>query len=192
MTARPVAVGITTRNRPQSLNACVASLAFAAALIDEVFIFDDASDPAAAVTIPAALQDRVTMLRDATAPGYIVGRNRLIRRASASFVLLLDDDTRILNRESIAEQSRKHRVPLIHPNKTFALAGGLMSYGPDTIDIHRRTAEYVDRILSGEKAADLPVQAPTKYELVINLKTAKALGLNVSNTLIGRADQLIE
>jgi GT2 family glycosyltransferase len=103
MTPRPIAVGITTRNRPQSLNACVASLAIAADLIEEVLIYDDASDPAAAVSAPAALGARVTMLRDAAAPGYIVGRNRLIRRASAPFVLLLDDDTQILDRESIAE-----------------------------------------------------------------------------------------
>jgi GT2 family glycosyltransferase len=103
MSVRPVSVGITTRNRPESLNACVASLALAADLIDEVVIFDDASEPAAAVRTPAALTGRVTILRDATAPGYIVGRNRLIQRAAAPFVLLLDDDTRILNRESIAE-----------------------------------------------------------------------------------------
>ena len=102
-TSRPLSVGITTRNRPQSLNACIASLALAADLIEDVTVFDDASEPAAAVTVPAALAGRVTILRDATAPGYIVGRNRLIRRASATFVLLLDDDTRILTRESIAE-----------------------------------------------------------------------------------------
>jgi GT2 family glycosyltransferase len=102
MTPRPVSVGITTRNRPQSLNSCVASLELAEDLIEEVLVFDDASEPAAAVAVPAALAGRVVTLRDATAPGYIVGRNRLIRRASAAFVLLLDDDTRILSRESIA------------------------------------------------------------------------------------------
>ncbi|HEX2343243.1 MAG TPA: glycosyltransferase family 2 protein [Vicinamibacterales bacterium] len=103
MSLRPVSVGITTRNRPESLNACVASLALAADLIEEVVIFDDASEPAAAVKIPTALTGRVTILRDASAPGYIVGRNRLIQRAVAPFVLLLDDDTQILSRESIAE-----------------------------------------------------------------------------------------
>jgi GT2 family glycosyltransferase len=103
MSVRPISVGITTRNRPRSLNACVASLGLAVDLIDDVVIFDDASDPAAEVTIPAALAGRVTILRDSTAPGNIVGRNRLIQRASAPFVLLLDDDARILNRESIAE-----------------------------------------------------------------------------------------
>ena len=103
MIVRPISVGITTRNRPESLNACVASLAVAADLIEDVMIFDDASEPAAVVTIPAALAGRVTIMRDAAAPGYIVGRNRLLQRAAAPLVLLLDDDTRILSRESIIE-----------------------------------------------------------------------------------------
>jgi putative ABC transport system substrate-binding protein len=76
--------------------------------------------------------------------------------------------------------------------RVWAAAGGLISYGPDFLDPFRRAAGYVDRILKGEKPADIPVQAPTKYELVINLKTAKALGLNVPNTLIGRADEVVE
>jgi putative ABC transport system substrate-binding protein len=86
----------------------------------------------------------------------------------------------------------QHRMPTVYPYRFFVEAGGLASYGPDLADLYRRTAGYVDRILKGEKPADLPVQAPTKYELAINLKTAKTLGLTVSPTLLARADEVIE
>jgi putative tryptophan/tyrosine transport system substrate-binding protein len=92
----------------------------------------------------------------------------------------------------IVALTTQHRVPAIYGLGNFAKLGGLASYGPDLVDAARRAAGYVDRILKGEKPADLPVEAPTKYELAINLKTAKALGLDVPPTLLGRADEVIE
>ena len=86
----------------------------------------------------------------------------------------------------------RHRLPAVYADRYFVDAGGLVSYGPDFIDQYRRAADYVDRILKGEKPADLPVQAPTKYDLAINLKTAKALGLDVPATVLARADEVIE
>ena len=84
------------------------------------------------------------------------------------------------------------RLPAVYPYRYYATDGGLVSYGPNTIDPHRRAAAYVDRILKGEKPADMPVQAPTKYELIINLTTAKALGITVPQSVLGRADEVIE
>jgi ABC-type uncharacterized transport system substrate-binding protein len=98
----------------------------------------------------------------------------------------------IVHRELIITQAAKHRLPAVYPLRLFVIEGGLMSYGSDPLDPHRRAAGYVDRILKGEKPADLPVQNPTKYELVINLKTAKALGLTVPETLLARADEVID
>jgi putative ABC transport system substrate-binding protein len=98
----------------------------------------------------------------------------------------------INNRELIISLAARHRLPAVYPARFFVTEGGLISYGPDTVDLNRHSAGYVDRILKGEKPADLPVQSPTKFELVINLKTAKALGLTVPPSLLSRADEIIE
>jgi putative ABC transport system substrate-binding protein len=94
--------------------------------------------------------------------------------------------------ELIIMLAARHRLPAVYPFRYFVTSGGLISYGPDLNDQYRRAAGYIDRILKGEKAANLPVQAPTKYELAINLKTAKALGITVPGTLLARADAVIE
>jgi putative ABC transport system substrate-binding protein len=108
-------------------------------------------------------------------------------------VLIVSSNPFVANhRERIIRLALQHKLPSIFVERYLAGEGGLTSYGPDFVDQFRRAAAYVDRILKGEKSADLPVQAPTKYELVINLKTAKAIGLAVPASLLARADEVIE
>ncbi len=98
----------------------------------------------------------------------------------------------MVHRDLIVTLAARHRLPAVYSQRVFVTGGGLISYGPDRVDQHWSAAGYVDRILKGEKPADLPVQAPTKYELLLNLKTAKALGLDVPATVLARADEVIE
>ena len=113
-------------------------------------------------------------------------------RTPNSALIVTGSNFAITQRELVLKLAGQHKLPTVYPLRFFVAAGGLMSYGPDAIDPHRRAAGYVDRILKGEKPADLPVQAPTKYELVINLKTAKALGLTVPPSMLARANEVIE
>ena len=117
--------------------------------------------------------------------------NALAREANGGLIVV--SDLGMTNhRDALIALAAHHRVPAVYPFRYFAASGGLMSYGTDVAEVFRRAAAYVDHILKGTSPGDLPVQAPTKYELVINLKTAKALGLDVPPTLLARADEVIE
>jgi putative tryptophan/tyrosine transport system substrate-binding protein len=115
-----------------------------------------------------------------------------IAREVNSGLIIVTGTSAIMRRELIISLAARYRMPSVYPFRYYASGGGLISYGPDVLDAYRHTAGYVDRILKGEKPADLPVQAPTKYELIINLKTAMTLGLDVPPTLLARADEVIE
>ena len=146
---------------------------------------------AAIQTVAQSLKVEVTpiSLRDA---GQLDRAVAAFARTPNGGLIVTTSSAAALHRNLIITLAAQHRLPAIYPSRFFATDGGLMSYGPSTIDPFRRVATYVDRIFKGEKPGDLPVQAPAKYETVINLKTAKALGLTIPETLLATADEVIQ
>jgi ABC-type uncharacterized transport system substrate-binding protein len=151
-----------------------------------------------ATSMFAAIQAVAPSLRVEVNPVNI-GDATEIERAVATYartpnggLILTGSALAVIHRDLIITLAARHKLPAVYWERFYVAAGGLVSYGPDSVDLFRRAAGYVDRILKGEKPADLPVQAPTKYELVINLKTAKALGLTVSPSLLATANEVIE
>jgi ABC-type uncharacterized transport system substrate-binding protein len=146
----------------------------------------------------AALQSAASSIGVEVSPANVRDADEIERsiatfaRASNGGLIVTTTLVAIVHRELIVELAARHKLPAIFWDRFYVSGGGLISYGADTIDQCRRAADYVDRILKGERPADLPVQAATKYQLVINLKTARMLGLEVPPTLLGRADEVIE
>jgi putative tryptophan/tyrosine transport system substrate-binding protein len=144
------------------------------------------------------LQDKIfaaieTVLRTPVVNAADIERSiELTARVPNSGAVVPPDSSTILHRDLVIGLAARYRLPVVYAFRFFVAAGGLMSYGTDVIEQHRQAAAYVDRILRGAIPADLPVQAPTKYETVVNLKTAKAIGLDVPPTLLVRADEVIE
>jgi len=145
-------------------------------------------------TIQAVAQSLGVELRpmDVRDPGEIERAIVAFAQVPNGGLIVAGAPSALVHRNLIITLAARHRLPAVYPLPYFARSGGLISYGPDNIDQFRRAAGYVDRILKGEKPADLPVQAPNKYELVVNLKTAKSLGLEMPTTVLARADEVIE
>jgi len=143
----------------------------------------EAVAPATGITVSAAV---------AESPTEVAHAIEAFAREPAGGMIVQPSGPMSTYRETIAALAVRHRLPAIYPYDYYAVSGGLASYGSDTLDLYRRATAYVDRVLKGERVGDLPVQAPTKFELVINLKTAKAIGLTVPNSLLAVADEVIE
>ena len=182
---------LTTEKRLQLIKEALPTLARVAVLWD----VKRSADSGASVDMMAAAA-RVLGLRlqhvDVKAPGDFAAAFASAKSGNAEAIVLVENPRAVANRDAIAELGLKHRLPVMSQFSRIVEAGGLMSYGPDLSDLFRRAASYVDKILKGAKPADLPVEQPTKFELVINLKTAKALGLTMPQALLLRADQVIE
>jgi putative tryptophan/tyrosine transport system substrate-binding protein len=150
--------------------------------IGQFAVIQSVAPSAGVEVIPFGVRDAAGIERDVSA----------FARSANDGLIVSTSALAVVHRDLIVTLAARHKLPAVYPERSFAAAGGLISYGPNYGDQFRRAAGYVDRILKGEKPADLPVQAPTKYELIINLKTAKALGLTMPQTLLSTADEVIE
>jgi putative ABC transport system substrate-binding protein len=173
----------------QILKEAIPRVDLIAIVIDRAVITDvvlKAAEPAARAL---ALKTRVLEIRHASDLETLF---RTARAEKIDAMYVTPSPTFSRHRDRLAELAIKHRMPGIYEEKAYVEAGGLMSYGPNFIDLYHRAASYVDRILKGAKAGDLPIEQPTKFEFVVNLKTAKALGLTIPPSLLAQADQVIE
>jgi ABC-type uncharacterized transport system substrate-binding protein len=173
----------------QMLKEVVPKAAWVAILVDQATMNEvliKAIEPAARAL---GLKGRVFTIRDVQDIETAFQRARAERLAA---VYVSPSPTFARHKGRLAEFGVKHRLPAIYEDKTYVEVGGLMSYGPSFLDLHRRAASFVDRIFRGAKPGDLPIEQPTKFELAINLKAAKALGLTIPPSVLGRADQIIE
>jgi putative ABC transport system substrate-binding protein len=165
--------------------------------LSRVAVLSNPTSPVHGLSLRAAevaarsLEVRLQVL-EARAPSEFAAAFSAIRKESAGALIVLGDPMFFGERTRIAELAAKSRLPLMSGTREHAEAGGLMAYGPNLRDQFRRAASYVDKILKGAKPADLPVEQPTKFELVVNLKTAKALGLTIPPSVLARTDEIIE
>jgi putative tryptophan/tyrosine transport system substrate-binding protein len=150
--------------------------------IGQFAVIQSAAPSVAIEVIPVSVRD----------PGEIERAVANFARLSNGGLIVTASTLTALHSDLIVAMAARHNLPAVYPNRAFPTGGGLISYGADLIDQYRRAAGYVDRILKGEKPAEMPVQAPTRYELVVNFKTAKALGLTIPQSLLARADEVID
>jgi ABC-type uncharacterized transport system substrate-binding protein len=175
---------------PELLKQIAPSLTRAAVIRDPTLTSGTAQFAAIQAVAPSlGMQVSPVNVRD---PGEIERAVTAFARIASGGLIVPGSGSAVTHRDLIVTLAARHKLPTVYSERHFVAAGGLISYGPDFLDQYRLAAGYVDRILRGEKPAELPVQAPTKYELVINLNTAKALGLEVPPTLLARADEVIE
>jgi len=169
----------------------------AAPKTSRVGILWDSSNPAElrgrdATLAPARVLGLTLLPQDVRTPKDLEGALAALSRARADALMVLENSGNIEQRKLIVSFAERHRMPTVFGERASVEDGGLMSYGTDFVDLLRRAATYIDKILKGAKPADLPVEQPTKFELVINRKTAKALGLTIPPSVLGRADEVIE